>query len=86
VARLTLFINGTAYNVRPISIAASVATRLYRLRKADGTAYNVAMTLDGPICDCPDFTFHRDGIDPDGCKHIKAMIAVRLLDSPKGGA
>ncbi len=32
-------------------------------------------------CDCPDFIFRRDGIDPEGCKHIKAMVAYGLLDS-----
>jgi hypothetical protein len=31
-------------------------------------------------CDCPDFIFHRDGVDPDGCKHIKALVAYGLLD------
>jgi hypothetical protein len=31
-------------------------------------------------CDCPDFIFRRDGIDPGGCKHIQAMVAYGLLD------
>jgi hypothetical protein len=34
------------------------------------------------LCDCPDFAFHRDGIDADGCKHNEAMVAVGL--SPFG--
>jgi hypothetical protein len=85
VARLTLFINGVAYNVRPIPVTGAIATRLYRLRKPDGTTHVVASTLDGLSCDCADSPFGRDGIDPDGCQHIRALVAVRLLDSRKGG-
>ena len=85
LARLTLVINGAAYNVRPVQTDADAALKAYRLRKSDGTAYHVALTVHGLTCDCPDFTFNRDGIDPAGCKHIKAMVAVGLLDQ-KGGA
>ena len=83
-ARLTLFVNGTAYNVRPIAVDPSLASQAYRLRKADGTTYTVAMTEYGGSCTCGDYVFHRDGLDPTGCKHIKAMIAVGLIG--KGGA
>ena len=85
VARLTLFINGTAYNVRPVQTDADAALKAYRLRKSDGTAYHVALTTHSLTCDCPDFTFNRDGIDPAGCKHIKAMVACSFFDR-KGGA
>jgi hypothetical protein len=74
--RLTLSINGTHYSVRPNQGAACVA---FRLKKADGTVYDVARTEDGLTCDCPDFIFHRDGLDPAGCKHTKAMVACGLL-------
>ncbi|MGP0069153.1 MAG: hypothetical protein ACLQGP_36830 [Isosphaeraceae bacterium] len=84
-ARLTLFVNGTAYNVRPIACDPAAAIQAFRLRKADGTVYHIASTRDGHLCDCPDFVFHRDGIDPAGCKHIKAMVAVSLLQARKGG-
>jgi hypothetical protein len=84
LARLMLVINGTSYTIRTIPCDASAALKAYRLRKVDGTTYNVATTVFGAVCDCADFTFHRDGIDPDGCKHIKAMIAVGLIE--KGGA
>ena len=56
--------------------ALSAALRAFRLRKEDGTVYHIAVTEHGPTCDCPDWTFHRDGIDPAGCKHIKALNAV----------
>ncbi len=35
--------------------------------------------VQGHTCDCPDFIFHRDGLDPGGCKHIKALVACGLL-------
>lgn len=77
--RLTLAINGTDYNVRPTPADSFAAIRAYRLRKADGTTYDVAETVHGHTCDCPDFIFHRDGLDPDGCKHIKALVACGML-------
>jgi hypothetical protein len=86
VTRLTLSINGTDYTVRPLWCDGVHASRLFRLRKV-GTPkrYCVAQTPDGAVCDCPDWVFNRDGIDPDGCKHIKAMVAVGLLPPGKGG-
>lgn len=82
--RLSLTINGVVYAVRPLPCDRPAASRSFRLRKNDGTAYHVGATPHGLVCDCPDFTFSRDGIDPAGCKHIKAMVAVGLL-ARKGG-
>ncbi len=42
--------------------------------------FDVAETVHGAVCDCPDFVFRRDGLDPAGCLHIRAMRAVGLLD------
>jgi hypothetical protein len=77
--RLSLHVNGTCYSVRPVPCDPSAALRCYRLRKADGTAYHVSRHPWGCECTCPDFVFHRDGIDPAGCKHVKALAAVGLL-------
>jgi hypothetical protein len=77
--RLTLTINGTTYALRRIPCAPGAARRAFRLRKANGTTYHVAATVHGAVCDCPDFTFHRDGIDPQGCKHVKALSVVGLM-------
>lgn len=79
--RLTLEINDRNYQVKPTAAEASVAIRAYRLSKADGTDYDVAQTVHGLTCDCPDFIFRRDGLDPEGCKHIKAMVTYGLLES-----
>ncbi len=83
--RLILTINGTSYHVRPIPADGFAALKAYRLKKGDGTAYDVARTAHGLQCGCPDFVFHRDGIDPAGCKHIKALVACGLFDR-EGGA
>jgi hypothetical protein len=80
VCRLTMAINGVDYRVEPNPAEAYAVRKAYRLSKPDGTAYDVALTGFGLTCDCPDFIFRRDGIDPDGCKHIKAMVAYGLLD------
>ncbi len=80
ICRLTMEINGVDYRVEPNVSQSYAVTKAYRLCKPDGTAYDVALTDFGLTCDCPDFIFHRDGVDPDGCKHIKAMVAYGLLD------
>ena len=68
-----------AIAVRPIASQADDVPRAFRLsRKSD--VYDVAQTVHGPTCDCPDFIFRRDGRDPRGCLHIRAMLAVGLLD------
>lgn len=79
-ARLSLFINGTAYHVRPLSTDPRTAIKAFRLRKFEGTEYDIAQTTHGTTCDCPDFTFRREGIAPEGCKHIKALVACGLID------
>ena len=80
VCRLTMAINGVDYRVEPNPAEAYAVMKAYRLSKPDGTAYDIARTHHGLTCDCPDFIFRRDGLDPDGCKHIKAMVAYGLLD------
>ena len=85
VARLTLHINGIAYAVRPIACDPAAALKAIRLRKADGTIYHIALTEHGPICDCPDFTFSREGIDPAGCKHILRLDRNWATGRERGG-
>jgi hypothetical protein len=109
VCRLTIAINGTDYQVKPIPAAACAARRAYRLSKADGTSYDVAEHFSPGewemprgqrpcechptsglshreggrrwiTCDCPDWVFRRDGFDPDGCKHLKAMVEYGLFN------
>lgn len=84
VARLVLSINGTSYAVKPVACDAYAAFRAFRLRKSDGTCYDVAETVHGHTCDCPDWEFNREGRDPAGCKHIKSMVAVGLLPLAAG--
>src|SRR5829696_3643829 len=76
--RLSVTIRGTTYGAHPIP---SEDGRAWRLRKADGTTYDVAETPHGPTCDCGDQTYRHEGIDGTGCKHIRALRALGLLDA-----
>jgi hypothetical protein len=76
---MTVQINGVEYVARPLSGMGIEARRLIRLRKDDGAVYYVSEHEHGAECDCPDYIFHRDGLDPTGCKHIKALVACGLL-------
>ena len=80
--RLLLVIGQTIYRVRPVRDDPGAASRAFRLNKLDGTLYDVEQTPFGPTCDCPDFIFRRDGLDPSGCKHVKALVAEGLIGSP----
>jgi hypothetical protein len=77
--RLTLTINGVAYAVIPNRGASEVTHKAFRLRKHNGTVYDVAATTHGVTCDCPDYLFNRQDKDVNGCKHVKAMKACGLL-------
>src|SRR3954466_6598242 len=81
---LVLLINRTPYVVRPVRSDPVVAARAFRLSKGDGTLYDVAQTGHGPECDCPDFIYRRAGIDPAGCKHVRALVACGLIDGRLG--
>ena len=77
VSRVFLTIDRSVYGVRPLGCGAS---RAFRLNKPDGILYDVRESRFGPRCDCPDFIFRRDGLDPEGCKHVKALVDAGLID------
>lgn len=81
VSHLFLLINETLYGVQPLE-----SERAFRLNKSDGTLYDVAQTPHGARCDCPDFIFRRDGLDPSGCKHVQALAAQGLIANRAGRA
>lgn len=83
---LILTIDEAVYAVHPSVCDPSAADRVIRLLKANGSSYNVAQTEHGPRCDCPDFVFRRDGLDPMGCKHIQALVQHGLIENPYAGA
>jgi hypothetical protein len=55
-----------------------------RLTKPDGSSYDVDLADRWPRCDCPDFIFRREGLDPGGCKHIRALVGAGLMRRPFG--
>jgi hypothetical protein len=75
--RLTLTINGVHFLVRPIRSEDENVRRAFGLRRR-GVVFDVAVTVHGPVCDCPDFIFRQDGLDPRKCIHMPAMRAVGL--------
>jgi hypothetical protein len=80
--RLTLTINGVHVSVRPIQSEDDPIRRAFRLQRIplrSGVIFDVAETVQGSTCDCPDFVFRREGLDPHGCLHIRAMRTVGLL-------
>lgn len=79
-AQLYLTIRDGLYAVRKIDCDPLIGDQAYRLLKADGNCYDVIQTRYGPSCDCPDFLFRRDGLDPAGCKHIQALVACGLIE------
>ena len=81
VSRLDLTIGRTTYAIEPLAETLLPGARAFRLIKDDGTIYDVAQTSYGPECDCPDYLFRRDGLDPAGCKHIKALVGSGLIES-----
>jgi hypothetical protein len=81
--RLTLTANRVLFSVRPVQSEDDQIKRAFRLRRIpfrSAVIFDVAETVQGATCDCPDFVFRRDGLDPRGCLHIRAMRAVGLLD------
>lgn len=76
---LYLIIGKTLYGVRPVRLDDPGDRKAFRLNKSDGTLYDVAQTGLETRCDCPDYVFRRDGLDPEGCKHVKALVAQGLI-------
>lgn len=82
--RLFLTIDEFPYQVRRVLCDPYVAERAFQLTKGDGTSYEVAQTCHGPTCDCPDFIYRREGIDPGGCKHVRALASCGLIEREAG--
>lgn len=84
---LALAIGSNGYWIQPIDESPIAdARRAFELRKHDGASYHVVECSGGPQCSCPDFVFRRDGLDPSGCKHIKALRVFRMIDPPPAPA
>jgi hypothetical protein len=75
---LTLRINSEPYKVRPLP-AEFGGLKAFRLTKTDGTFHDVSRGAYGMECTSGDFVWRRDGIDPEGCKHIRSVRACGLL-------
>lgn len=82
-SRLFLTIRDRLYAIRKVACDPHIADKAFRLLKDDGSLYDVVQTRHGPACDCPDFLFRRDGLDPAGCKHVQALVACGLIEEQR---
>lgn len=98
-ARCTLTINGTAYVFRGVPCDREGALTCFSIWRASPPGkpphdtYIVSLHQYGSECTCPDFTFHREGRDAEGCKHVRSLVALGFLPraqaarpaAPEGG-
>lgn len=82
--RLVLRICGTSYGLTRLDRGREAVLEGWRLTKPDGTAYDCCRTEHGLLCDCPDFAWRREDIEPEGCKHLRALVRVGLLETDRG--
>jgi hypothetical protein len=69
-----LAVNGNAYHVteQQFEYESGQGGRLWRVRKPDGTEYQLTLNADGDLqCDCPDATYRCRA-----CKHVHAIRAA----------
>lgn len=81
---LCIAIDHQAYAITPIRAEDPDIIRAFRLEKkgGDSATYDVAEhALHGLRCDCADWTFRRDGLDPNGCNHVIACVRMGLLEA-----
>ena len=64
-----LEINGKKY-------ALTILPGCVRLMQTNGVMYDVNTEVDPWMCDCPDYQYARAGVDPMGCKHVRAIKAA----------
>jgi hypothetical protein len=75
--RLTLAISGVEYRLTPgrpdLDRGAILVWSLHKL--GTSARYEVAETMDGPICTCPDHRYSYSG----QCKHIRSLKVLKLI-------
>ena len=75
---LALRINGEPYRVRPLPTDFG-GIKAFRLTRSDGEYHDIDRHVHVCECICGDFVFRREGLDPAGCKHVRACQACGLL-------
>lgn len=78
--KLTLNIDGTAYNIGPLPATQFGELRAFRLIKLGGKikeVYRVSSTVIGPSCTCKANTYRKDA---GFCKHALALVTLGMID------
>jgi hypothetical protein len=69
-----LVINTTSYMVEELLDALCLVG--YRLKKHDGTTYDIDIGQSPWACECGDYQYRRANRDAKGCKHVAALRAA----------
>jgi hypothetical protein len=75
---LSIQIRETWYRVVRLRVQDPDVTKCLRLRKPDGTTYDVHTDQHGAHCTCGDGTFRKEGT-AELCKHAKALRAWGVI-------
>lgn len=77
----TVQVRGKRYVAALIAAEDDEVLAAVRLTGPAGQVYDVARTVHGFACTCPDFIWKREGTGTN-CKHVVACHAAGLLDPP----
>jgi hypothetical protein len=75
---LSIQICETWYRVARLRVQDPDVTKALRLRKPDGTTYDVHVDQHGAHCTCGDGTFRCEGT-AESCKHVRSLKAWGIL-------
>jgi hypothetical protein len=69
------------YAVIPLQPDPDVATHAVRLRKPDGTTYDLRVDTESgrPVCECPGFVQHGLCKSGQGCRHVRMLVAAKMF-------
>ena len=81
---ITFRIDSLDYHVIPLAPDLEVATHAFRLKKAaTGETYDVSCGVEGHFtCECKGFLRWGMCKDGKGCKHIRCLVAARMMPAP----
>jgi hypothetical protein len=79
--RILFEAGGERYAVIPLRPDPEVASHAARLKKSDGTTYDVRLDTESglPVCECPGYVQHGLCKDGKGCVHVRMLVAAGIF-------